>query len=72
VAADRLIGMGEVARGSFTWVQVDEPTSREVHFGRPVSLDLSENPTALLDPEGDLLALYQPGEPAKPVAVFVS
>jgi tRNA pseudouridine55 synthase len=72
VSADRLMSMGAAAQRSFSWAQVDESTARQIHFGRPVAIDLHADPTALLAASGELLALYRPGHPAKPVAVFVS
>ncbi|MDR0837190.1 MAG: tRNA pseudouridine(55) synthase TruB [Propionibacteriaceae bacterium] len=67
-----LIPMGVAAKQAFPWVQVDAATAQEIHYGRKVQLSITHNPTALLDPDGDLLALYQPGDPARPIAVFVS
>ena len=55
-------------------VELDESQAAAVRFGRALAdLDLKPGrPSALFDPGGDFLALYEPrGDVAKPVAVFV-
>lgn len=72
-ATPDLIDLATAARRSLPWVQVDESQSRAVHYGRPLpDLTLTDEVTALLDPDGALLALYRPAEiGAKPISVFV-
>jgi tRNA pseudouridine55 synthase len=72
LSLENLVPMGVAAKAAFPWVQVDADREQDVHYGRKIPLDITHNPTALLDPDGDLLALYEPGDPARPVAVFVS
>ena len=69
----RLLGLAEVARRSFTTCTVTAEQAADVGFGRRLpALPLSTDPTALLSPDGDFLALYRPdGAGARPVAVFV-
>lgn len=65
-----LIGMAEVARRSFTVVDVDDAQARDIGFGRPLALTLSASPTALVHGT-ELLALYRPeADRAVPVAVL--
>ncbi|WP_420175628.1 tRNA pseudouridine(55) synthase TruB [Luteococcus sp. OSA5] len=70
-----LLPMGEAARLSFPVVRLDEDQARDVAFGRSLpGLLVPGNPTGVLSPEGDLLALYRPDEDgaeiARPVAVL--
>ena len=68
-----LLDLAIAARRTLPCVQIDEAQSRAVHYGRPLpDLTLTEEVTALLDPDGALLALYRPAEVgAKPISVFV-
>lgn len=67
-----MMSMAEAARRSFAVVEVDASTAQDVGFGRSVQLELPGNPTGLIGPEGDLLALYRPaGDLARPIAVLV-
>ena len=59
------------ARSTFTSADLDEAQAADVRFGRALDLDLS-GLTALFDPTGEFLALYEPRDGrAKAVAVFV-
>ncbi len=74
LAADeppRLLPLAEVARRAFPVVEVDADQAREVGYGRSLGLSVPSDPTALVA-DGDLLALYRPGEDgrAHPVAVL--
>jgi len=71
-----VVPMASAAPRFFPTVTVDREGAREVGFGRALPLDLAdEEPTAVLGPDGSLLALYArgpvPGE-ARAVAVFAS
>ena len=70
----RLISPAQAARRSLPFRTVDESQAQAVRYGRPLpGLELGDEVTALLDPDGALLALYRPAEPgAKPISVFVS
>jgi tRNA pseudouridine55 synthase len=63
----------EAARAAFPVVDLDDAQATEVRFGRPLSgLDLAgDRPSALFDPAGRFLALYERrGDAARAVAVF--
>lgn len=66
-----LIDLAEVARRSFSVVEVDATQAREIGFGRSLRLELASDPTAMVF-DGKLLALYRPTEAgtAAPVAVL--
>lgn len=66
-----LMTMGDAARLSFAVIEVDDDTAAEVHYGRPLPIELMVNPTAILH-DNELLALYEPAGAgrSKPVAVF--
>jgi tRNA pseudouridine55 synthase len=66
-----LIGLADVARRAFAVVEVDETQAREIGYGRSLALTVPADPTALVS-DGDLLALYRPGDDgrAQPVAVL--
>lgn len=68
-----LIDLATAAGRSLPCVQVDQDQSRAVRYGRALpDLMLTEEVTALLGPDGRLLALYRPGDVgAKPITVFV-
>jgi len=56
-----VLDMADVARRCFASVTVDPAQVIQVRNGRQLpQLDLPDNPTALLSPEGTLLALYRP------------
>lgn len=67
--------MGEVGRSAFTHVVLTESQATDVRFGRPLALSLQDSPTALISPQGELLALHEPDPRrsgwTKPVAVLV-
>lgn len=66
-----LLGLAEVARRSFPWVELDADQARDVGYGRPLRLALPGEPAALIH-DGELLALYRrDGDRAVPVAVLV-
>ena len=75
--AERLdvIGIGNVARSSFPSLTLDETRARMARHGRALDdlvLPSSGAATALFDPSGAFLALYeQRGSAARAVAVFV-
>jgi tRNA pseudouridine55 synthase len=57
-----VLDMADVARRCFASVTVDPAQVIQVRNGRQLpQFDLPANPTALLSPEGTLLALYRPG-----------
>lgn len=55
-----LMSMAEAARLSFTCVELDAQEARDVGFGRPLKRSLPADPTGLVGPDGELLALYRP------------
>ena len=56
-----MLDMAEVARRCFASVTLDPEQAIQVRNGRQLpQFDLPANPTALLSPEGTLLALYRP------------
>lgn len=70
----RMVPIRDAARQSFPTVDLSVETSADVRFGRKLEgFDLGgPGPTALFDPEGAFLALYeQRGPDARAVAVFV-
>ena len=72
--ADRFetVPLAEAARASFPSVDLSTEQAADVRFGRALDLDLSAV-TAVFDPSGDFLALYEPREGrARALAVFVS
>ncbi|MFT8396277.1 tRNA pseudouridine(55) synthase TruB [Propionibacterium sp.] len=70
--APQLMSMARAARLSFAVVDVDAAQRDDVLVGRPLALSLETSPTGLIDPDGRLIALYQPAGPelAKPLAVL--
>ena len=75
VAEPRLLGLDAVARRCFRALDLDAEQARDVGFGRPLELVLPDTgsgaPTALFDPAGRFLALYeQRGNVAAAVAVL--
>ncbi len=66
-----LVPIAHVARQCFTGVDLDDAQAADVRFGRALDLDL-EGLTAVFDPAGDFLALYEPRDgQARATAVFV-
>lgn len=67
-----LLGLGDVARRSFSFVEVDAANAADVRYGRPLAMDVPADPTALLGPGGEFLALYRPAGSgqSRPVAVL--
>lgn len=69
--APALMSMADAAALSFAVEHVSEAEAVAVGFGQTIRRELHADPTALLAPAGDLLALYRPdGTVARPVAVF--
>lgn len=68
-----LLPMSEVARRCFPTHALGDAEAAAVRHGRPLQVDLgAAEPVAVLDPTGELLALYrQAGDEARAVAVFV-
>ena len=66
-----LLTMAEAARRSFPVVEVDGPTARAVAYGKPIAVPL-DRLSGIVDPAGELIALYRPGGdgPAVPEAVL--
>jgi tRNA pseudouridine55 synthase len=66
--------IAEVAAGTFPRYDADAEQAAAIRTGRPLSgLKLPAGQTAMFDPTGTFLALYEPHGPvAKPTAVFVS
>ncbi|TCO23488.1 tRNA pseudouridine55 synthase [Kribbella steppae] len=66
--------IAEVAAGTFPRYDADAEQAAAIRTGRPLSgLKLEAGQTAMFDPTGIFLALYEPHGPvAKPTAVFVS
>lgn len=70
--APELMSMAQAARLSFPVVQVSADEARDVGFGRPLQRSVPADPTGVLSPAGELLALYRPAaDGSKPVAVLV-
>jgi len=66
-----LLPIAEAARACFPGLDLDAPAAADVAVGRPLDADLSGT-TALFDPDGRFLALYEPRDgAARAVAVFV-
>jgi tRNA pseudouridine55 synthase len=68
-----MLPMSEVARRCFPTHTLGDAEATAVRHGRPLQADLgAAGPVAVLDPAGELLALYrQAGPEARAVAVFV-
>ena len=67
-----LMSMADAARLSFPVVDLTEDQARDVGFGRALELAVPSDPTGLIAPSGELLALYRPTEAgSRPVAVLV-
>jgi len=63
--------IAEAARRAFPARELDEAHAADVRVGRPLDLAV-DGVTAVFDPAGEFLALYEPRNgAAKPVAVFV-
>ena len=66
-----VLPIAEAARAGFPVLDLDAGTAGDVRVGRRLDLELA-GLTALFDPDGTFLALYEPREgQARPVAVFV-
>ena len=72
VALPSMGWMADAARLSFPVVDLTEDQARDVGFGRALELAVPSDPTGLIAPSGELLALYRPTEAgSRPVAVLV-
>lgn len=70
-AETELLDMAQAARLSFPVVELSPAAARDVEFGRSLEMLVPSNPTGLIGPDGQLLALYRPdGAIARPVAVL--
>ncbi|MDO4784620.1 MAG: tRNA pseudouridine(55) synthase TruB [Propionibacteriaceae bacterium] len=70
--APPLMTMADAARLSFPCVEVSASQATEIGYGRALPLPVPADPTGMIGPDGDLLALYRPdGEGSRPVAVLV-
>ncbi|MEO6511012.1 MAG: tRNA pseudouridine(55) synthase TruB [Nocardioides sp.] len=66
-----VLPLAPAARAAFEAVDLDDVLAADVRFGRALDLDLA-GVTALFDPAGEFLALYEPRDGrARAVAVFV-
>jgi tRNA pseudouridine55 synthase len=66
-----LTPIGEAVRAAFPARDLDDEQAAHVRVGRPLDLAL-EGRTAVFAPDGEFLALYEPGDTdARAVAVFV-
>lgn len=66
-----LLPIAEAARSTFPTLELDTAQSDDVRVGRPLDLEI-EGLTAVFDPAGEFLALYEPRDGrARPTAVFV-
>ena len=64
--------LDDIAPRLFTTVTVSETQAADVAHGRALSVAVSDDPTAVMGPAGEFLALYQPdGTRSVPLAVFV-
>ena len=66
-----VVPLSQVARRCFPTLDLDEARAADVRFGRAIDVDLA-GLTAVFDPEGEFLALYEPRDgQARARAVFV-
>ena len=69
---DDVEDLATAARLTFPVVTVDEAVAADIAHGRALAFGVEADPTAVLGPDGDLLALYRPdGMRSVPVAVLV-
>lgn len=70
--APPLMTMAEAAERSFPCLRIDAAQQANVQHGRSLDLAVGHDPTGIIGPAGDLLALYRPAPGgARPVAVLV-
>ena len=71
--APSLMSMAAAAALSFPVERVDDAEARAIGYGRPLSRRVPGDPTAMVGPEGDLLALYRPDPDGgcRPLAVLI-
>jgi tRNA pseudouridine55 synthase len=66
-----MVPLTAAARATFPALELDERAATDVRFGRALELPITRL-TAVFDPDGEFLALYEPrGDQARAVAVFV-
>jgi tRNA pseudouridine55 synthase len=66
-----LVPIADAARAAFPAVDLDETAAADVRVGRPLDREIGTL-SAVFDPDGEFLALYEPRDGrARPVAVFV-
>ncbi|RLP11188.1 tRNA pseudouridine(55) synthase TruB [Propionibacterium australiense] len=72
-AAPPLMSMAEAARLSFPVRGIDEGQRAAVSHGGFLPFAVPADPTGLIDPDGELVALYRPDGPdrSRPVAVLI-
>jgi len=71
LAWDDAEDLATAARATFTTLTVDEKTATDVSYGRPLPLVVDADPTAILSPSGQMMALYRPEDGRSvPVAVL--
>lgn len=67
-----LMSMAAAARLSFPVVELTEAEARDVGYGRRLARSVPGDPTGVLSPSGEFLALYAPADTGSvPVAVLV-
>ena len=69
-----VVPMGEVARASFDWVEVDQVAVGRLGHGQAIAAQVLGQ-TAAIGPDGDLVALVAPGDNpgwARPTTVFAT
>lgn len=72
ISEEAMLPMAQAARFSFPVRNVDEAQARNVGYGKPLDITVEGPVTGLVDPEGNLIALYAPDDPgAKPLAVLI-
>lgn len=70
-ADTELMSMATAAQLSFDCIEVDAQAAREVSYGRGLPTAVPGDPTGIIGPTGELLALYRPADDgSRPVAVF--
>lgn len=72
ISEEAMMPMARAARFSFPVRNVDEAQARNVGYGKPLDITVEGPVTGLVDPEGNLIALYAPDDSgAKPLAVLI-
>ena len=72
ISEEAMMPMARAARFSFPVRNVDEAQARNVGYGKPLDITVEGPVTGLVDPEGNLIALYAPDDSgSKPLAVLI-